>query len=364
MLDNQFIHFYDNEPEDGAQPALINYGKNYITIPKLANSSGYLIYANALTGELNGMSRIESSAADYEVRILNPPVMPIGRVGDCVRLISTGSTFTSGGAFSLSGEWAENIEYPFYSFDGGASTFNTGEYHIRIIGTISATTEGGETIRDLQGYYVVKLNNAGIASGTFKNNNLNSNIIFKVKNNNSNIKVYIRAWSESFDGVITYETNNGVIELNKISFKKTSNAIKVIDAANEEVSLVEYWCDEDEFGIPFSVGHQYAILPLLIRNPQYKQSDEVYEKLNGEHVVLFSKSAKEYELVTEYLPEEWHDRIMLMLQCDHVVINGKSVYKSAEYTVDWEKYIEADNGEKLARATCKVIENVNNRNTN
>ena len=134
------------------------------------------------------------------------------------------------------------------------------------------------------------------------------------------------------------------------------------------MSHVEYRCDEDEFGIPFSalpsgVGLAQT-LPFIIHSPQFKQKEEVYEKLSGEQVVLYAAAAKEYALETEYLPQEWHDMFMKILMCDKVTINGISVHKSGDYDIDWDNYTTDDCGNKIVRATCKVKQNLIHRNSN
>lgn len=153
-----------------------------------------------------------------------------------------------------------------------------------------------------------------------------------------------------------------------------SQMFKIVAPAKFPHTHVEYSCNEDAFGLPF--GNTYtsgsdtlhwsikAPLPMRIHSPQFKQSDEVYETLDGKNIVLYSKAAKEYELVTEYLPMEWHERIMLALMCDSFVADGTSLYKSGEYSIDWDNYTLDDSGNKLAMATCKLKENAISRNSN
>ena len=140
---------------------------------------------------------------------------------------------------------------------------------------------------------------------------------------------------------------------------------------SDELATVSCWCDGGEvLGFPFSYdadGNEVRptfSLPILLSAPQYKQEDKTYTKLTGEVVTLFAKYYKEWDGQTEYIPERWHDCIVAMLSCDRLYINGTLVTRSANYDVDWEKYDTADNGEKIARATFKVQENTNQRNSN
>jgi hypothetical protein len=125
------------------------------------------------------------------------------------------------------------------------------------------------------------------------------------------------------------------------------------------------------FGIPFqSIQYNNANsyvqcrMPLHIHKPQFKTEDEVYKTLDGDNMVLYSAFAEEYELETEYIPYEMHKIIIAALSCDHVTINGISVYKSSSYDIDWDNYILNDCGGKLVKATCKVLVNQRNVNSN
>ena len=149
-----------------------------------------------------------------------------------------------------------------------------------------------------------------------------------------------------------------------------SNLLKYQDDA-KGLTRVEYWCDEDAFGIPFQsakrssqVFHAVSWVPLLLKDPQYATKEEVYEKLNGEEVVLSSTINKEYEMETDYIPEEWHYKLVVALSCDHVTIDSSSCRKSGDYSIDWENYDETECGIQLAKGQCKIRRNYNERNSN
>lgn len=133
-----------------------------------------------------------------------------------------------------------------------------------------------------------------------------------------------------------------------------------------EFSHIRYRCNEDAFGFPFSDGSYAAFyLPLRLHSPQNVQDDKTYVKTNGEVVTMYAKYYKEWEGETEYLSADMHDKIVAALSCDEVYIDGKRVTKSDKYQVDWENYdLDCDGVTKLARATFKVRENTNQRNSN
>lgn len=134
---------------------------------------------------------------------------------------------------------------------------------------------------------------------------------------------------------------------------------------NEEMSTIKYLCYESALGFPFLSGDYLSqVLPIKIHSPQFKQSDKIYNKLSGEQVVIYATINREYEGETDYIPEEWHKKIIAALSCDEVYINGERVTKSGSYDIDWEKCDTACDGTKLARATFKVSDNIMQRNSN
>lgn len=144
-----------------------------------------------------------------------------------------------------------------------------------------------------------------------------------------------------------------------------SNLLCRCENEDNQLSLLEYTCGTETFGIPFL--HNKPIrqwLPILLDNPKPTQNEEIYEKLSGERVVLFAAINKEYEAQTDYIPYEWHERIVIALSCDKVKINSEILTKSDKYEVDWQNTTKTDCGLKLMRATWKMAANITSRNTN
>jgi hypothetical protein len=138
--------------------------------------------------------------------------------------------------------------------------------------------------------------------------------------------------------------------------------VKEDDAQYAEV---RYSCKEPAFGFPFDgTGYVLQLMPINLHSPQFKQEDKVYTKRNGEQVVLFASITKEYEGETDYIPMEWHEKILMALSCDEVYINREKVTKSGNYEIDHDNCTYSDCGIKLMRATFKVTTNVTQRNSN
>lgn len=145
----------------------------------------------------------------------------------------------------------------------------------------------------------------------------------------------------------------------------------LVNDPDANLSMLDYHCKQSAFGFPFgydeSMEEQMRLrqaMPIQLYNPQYKQEDKVYTKRNGEQVVLFASITKEYEGETDYIPMDWHEKILMALSCDEVYINGERVTKSNTYEIDHENVTYTDCGIKLMRATFKVTTNVTQRNSN
>jgi hypothetical protein len=144
-----------------------------------------------------------------------------------------------------------------------------------------------------------------------------------------------------------------------------SNLLCACENDDKQLSLLSYECGTETFGIPFVKGKPIRQwLPILLDNPKPTQNEEIYEKLSGERVVMFATINKEYEAETDYIPYDWHERIVIALSCDEVKVNAERLTKSDKYDVDWQNITKTDCGLKLMRATWKMVANVTSRNTN
>lgn len=155
------------------------------------------------------------------------------------------------------------------------------------------------------------------------------------------------------------------LRLNSMGTYYYSNLLRYVGQNVEGTSLLEYRCNEAQFGFDYTIaGNNKVRLPIRIFNPQFPQADKVYIKSNGERSVQFSKIDKEWKLETEYLTAELHEKIIVALAHDTVIIDGESVTKSSEYEIGWEEYVEYDCSGRLSKATCKVQQNRTLRNSN
>ena len=140
--------------------------------------------------------------------------------------------------------------------------------------------------------------------------------------------------------------------------------------SSEGLAHIKYRClgNDKMLGFPWSDTNATGTflrqwLPIKLSNPTYKQKDNIYEKINGDKVVLFSQITKEYQCETDYIPEEWHDKLIVALACDEVFIDGERLTKTDDYDPNWENTLKTETGIKCAQASWKMAANVTQRNS-
>ena len=171
----------------------------------------------------------------------------------------------------------------------------------------------------------------------------------------------------------TFECSSATL-VDAVGVDYYSNLLRRYENTDGEFALLSYACDSETFGLPFIMRYgsfnQSGLsairqwLPIWLNKPDFTQKDEIYEKLSGERVVLYATINKELQAQSDYIPEWWHERIVMALSCDVVKVNGVRLTKSDNYKIDWDNHTEADCGVWLARATWKMVANVTSRNSN
>lgn len=144
---------------------------------------------------------------------------------------------------------------------------------------------------------------------------------------------------------------------------KNTNMFKFItDKTN--TTLLKYFCNSSEFGFDYDIENSYnqVRLPIRLHSAQFPQEEKIYTDSNGVRKQLFAKIDKEWELETEYLPVEWHEKLITALAHDEVYFDGEKLQKSAEYVINYEDEDVMDCGIKLYKATAKLTKNQTIRN--
>jgi hypothetical protein len=128
-------------------------------------------------------------------------------------------------------------------------------------------------------------------------------------------------------------------------------------------STVQYSLDGPGFERDCPTCLNRVRLPLYLTEPQYSQEQEVYTLKSGYRRHLSAEIGKTYNLKTDFLPDELHQKLVIALSHDEVHIDGILLTKSEAYNIDWGN-TETINGVKYAMASAGMVENVTTRNDN
>lgn len=183
--------------------------------------------------------------------------------------------------------------------------------------------------------------------------------------------IFIRFCEYDFDNGFVSLKNTSISDLTCFYFsfeyasEYRSNIFRYVSDITE-TTLIKYLCYEPQFGFAYNISNSYnqVRLPILIKNPQFPQEDKVYIDGNGVRRLISSKIDKEYELETEYIPQDWHEKLIIALSHDEVYFDGVRLQKSAAYEIDYEEEDKLPCGTILNKASAKMTKNTTIRNNN
>jgi len=146
---------------------------------------------------------------------------------------------------------------------------------------------------------------------------------------------------------------------------KYSNTLRLTTAT--DTTLLRYSCNEGQYGFDYTeIGSYNQVrLPIRIYAPQPLQEKTVYKGSDGVVHVLSATMKKEYLLETEYIPEQWHDNLVIALNHDTVTLDTVSLSNEEyDYSINWDEYTDTECSERLTKGSTKMQQNKINRNTN
>ena len=118
-------------------------------------------------------------------------------------------------------------------------------------------------------------------------------------------------------------------------------------------SRITYTNNEDAFGfyynIPSTPNWTNAIrLPMYASNPAFDIEQQTYVRSNGIRTKVFARLAKKYKFVTDFLPEEIHQKLVVALNHDTVLIATSTNYQlectfENEYNQDFPSIMQGMN---------------------
>lgn len=142
--------------------------------------------------------------------------------------------------------------------------------------------------------------------------------------------------------------------------------------AGEEcfTSQIRYSCNENSFGFeyPDDTVYNRIRLPFWIRKPEYPLQEKIQRKSGGRYKRLSTNIEKEYACITDYLPEWAHDRMIIALKHDSVIVTNvnakiqdEEMMQAGAYDPEWDK---EDQNVCESQASFKIKRNFNGINSN
>lgn len=119
-----------------------------------------------------------------------------------------------------------------------------------------------------------------------------------------------------------------------------TNCFVVIDSNDCYSSKITYDNNEDSFGFYAGVPNSVRV-PFFLKNAQFPGEEKGYQKSDGSFVKLSERINKTWEVETDLIPDEWHERLRVALSCDNIEVSNESVgltdqpvYRSEGYEID------------------------------
>lgn len=134
-------------------------------------------------------------------------------------------------------------------------------------------------------------------------------------------------------------------------------------------SLIEYWSRENELGFTYESTNETPeelrnaiYLPFYIKQPQYNKEGKTYQRSDGVRIKLTASLSKEYDLETDWMGEEWHEKLAIALEHDFVRISSQNVndeefINDKDYKINWA---DAEPCNKIGKGSAKLIKSIYN----
>jgi hypothetical protein len=115
-------------------------------------------------------------------------------------------------------------------------------------------------------------------------------------------------------------------------------------------SRITYGNNEDAFGFYYASNSilNSIRLPMYASNPAFDIEQKTYVRSNGERTKVFARLAKKYKFVTDFLTEEIHQKLVVALNHDTVLIATSTNYQlectfENEYNQDFPSIMQGMN---------------------
>lgn len=119
-------------------------------------------------------------------------------------------------------------------------------------------------------------------------------------------------------------------------------------------SVVQYINNENAFGFLYTNGNPNTLnglynrvrLPLYLNQPQFPVKRNVFTLSNGMQKKLSSRIEKEWNVETDYMPKEWHEKLVIALEHDHIGMQNvnsntfSEFMNESNYEINWQAFLD------------------------
>ncbi len=144
-------------------------------------------------------------------------------------------------------------------------------------------------------------------------------------------------------------------------------------------SKISYKCNEDSFGFDYSEPlydsegsrtipfFNKIRLPFYLTEPQYPLTRNVFMKSDGSRLKLSARIANSWELIVDYMPRYWHEKLIVALEHDTVLIDNinsclpvdTQFIQEKEYKIDWQRFLNYPTAPASSQLMLTPYYNVN-----
>lgn len=113
-------------------------------------------------------------------------------------------------------------------------------------------------------------------------------------------------------------------------------------------TLINYRNNENAFGFNNNNRTYNQIrLPFYLKQPQFPTKRNVFTLSNGMQKKLSARIEKEWIVDTEYMPKEWHEKLIIALEHDRVKITNtnsnltnQEIMFDSNYEINWQDFLD------------------------
>lgn len=120
---------------------------------------------------------------------------------------------------------------------------------------------------------------------------------------------------------------------------------KVGDECSPPTSIIQYRADSNMFGFNYTTAFYNRVrLELYLHSPTNAIEEKSYSKSDGSSLMLMQRIWKDYQVKTNYFPEEWHERFVVAtahpdvrVTCVYSALTQEPIIRTEKLDIQWNE---------------------------